>query len=286
MNIVSVRGKSFTNSFSRIIKTILEKGEISSPRQLSTIEVSPLIIQISNPHLRFISSKLINYPLTIIKQMQWLQGIYDIDALVRYDPGIRKLVDSQTGLYDGAYGPKIRPQLEFVYQLLCNDPDSRRAIISVFQITDQRQGRDIPTTLGMQFLIRNDELHMLTYMRSNDAWNGLPTDIHLFTFIQEVMAAWLNLKMGEYSHITGSGHIYRDAVPTVQNWLASKDNGGHQITPSPFSCSFGNTRKEVSRFLDWERSLALTKDLKEFFTDDPYIDWCAKKILQHYKSGE
>jgi thymidylate synthase len=60
----------------------------------------------------------------------------------------------------------------------------------------------------MQFFIRDNRLHGLAYMRSNDAILGLPYDIFLFTMLQETMAATLVVELGEYHHYAGSLHLY------------------------------------------------------------------------------
>jgi len=278
-------GESFVGLFPRIVKSVLEEGELTSPRHFPTLELRPLVIQIQNPHHRFIDGSMINYPLTVMKQMQWIAGIIDMMALQRFDPNIVNLVDPKTGLYDGAYGPRIRPQLEFIYRLLQNDPDSRRVIISIFQIADQRDGLDIPTTLSLQFLVRGGKLNMITYMRSNDIWKGLPTDIHLFTFLQEVMAAWLGVQLGEYYHIAGSGHIYKSSIESIKLWLDLCDVAAHEQTPPMYQTSFEDTDTAVARFLDWERSLSNTNGealLQEVQTD-AYLRWGAKQILDYYQ---
>lgn len=49
---------------------------------------------------------------------------------------------------------------------------------------------------------------MLTSMRSNDAWLGLPHDIFTFTMLQELVARSLSIELGEYKHAVGSLHLY------------------------------------------------------------------------------
>lgn len=290
MSMAVYTGDNFVDLFPRIVKSLLERGELTNPRRLPTLELRPLIIQIQNPHHRFIDSGLINYPLMIIKQMQWLAGIVDMKALQRFDPKIVDRVDPKTGLYDGAYGPKLRPQLEFAYRLLRRDLDTRRAIVSIFQSSDQRDGLDTPTTLALQFLLRNSKLNMITYMRSNDVWSGLPTDIHLFAFLQEVMAAWLNVELGEYYHISGSGHIYKSSVEDIKLWLNSSAIASHEQTPPLYGSSFEDSCTAVDRFLEWERSLSGMSAEERLSAQptvtDPYLKWAVNKVLEYYQTQQ
>jgi thymidylate synthase len=57
-------------------------------------------------------------------------------------------------------------------------------------------------------VIRRRRLHMLAYMRSNDAFIGLPHDVFAFTMLQEVIARTLGVELGEYHHAVGSLHLY------------------------------------------------------------------------------
>lgn len=285
MKMAVFTAESFVDLFPKIVKSTLEEGNRTSPRRFLTLEVSPLLIQVQKPHQRFFGSTLINYPLTIMKQMQWVAGLVNLESLKRFDPDIVYLVDPLTGLYDGAYGPKVRPQLESLYRLFQEDPDSRRGVLSIFQISDQRHGLDVPTTLSLQFLLRGRELHMITYMRSNDIWGGLPTDVHLFGFLQEVMAAWLKVDLGSYTHIAGSGHIYKSSLGQVEQWL----NSSHSLKPEPdppmYKASFEDTMGEIEQLLTWEKSLARMEGAPMFFPKplvDPYLRWCATKIAEHY----
>ena len=70
----------------------------------------------------------------------------------------------------------------------------------------------------MQFLVRRGSLHMVVHMRSNDAFLGLSHDIFAFTFIQELVARSLGLKLGTYKHMVGSLHIY-DVDNKVRKFL-------------------------------------------------------------------
>lgn len=109
------------------------------------------------------------------------------------------------------YGHKIHKfygfdQWELVKDLLKKDPNSRQAVI---HIKDPGvHPKDTPCTICLQFLIRDNKLHLTTYMRSNDIWTGFPYDVFIFTNYQILMAMELGVDIGEYTHIAGSLHLY------------------------------------------------------------------------------
>jgi thymidylate synthase len=98
-------------------------------------------------------------------------------------------------------------QLEYVYNLLCEDSGSRQAVIHIKQPSDQKSN-DVNCTVCLQFLLRDGLLHMTVYMRSNDMWLGFPYDVFQFTNLQMILAMKLGVGLGTYTHICGSLHLY------------------------------------------------------------------------------
>jgi thymidylate synthase len=93
------------------------------------------------------------------------------------------------------------------------------------QFDRHRQKDEVPCTLNLQFMVRNEKLDMITYMRSQDVHKLLPHDLFIFTMIQEYQAALLQRDIGTYNHLSGSFHIY-------ENELASIDAIINETTPS------------------------------------------------------
>jgi len=205
-----IKSKSFNTFYPILSNKIMNRGK--TIREAKTIEISPFIFQIMNSKQKFLLYRNLNfnYQSLIMKRLQILNGTADIKALCFYDTSIKNRIDPFTGLYDGAYGPRIKSQMDYIYQLLKRAPTSRRAVISIYSQKDQNRNLtfDIPSTVSLQFLLRKNKLNLICYMRSNDFWNGLPFDVGIFTFLQEVMASWLKTKLGTYTHFTGSAHIY------------------------------------------------------------------------------
>lgn len=98
-------------------------------------------------------------------------------------------------------------QWEFCKQELAANPNSRRAVIHIKE-PSYKPSKDVNCTVSLQFFIRDDKLYMTTYMRSNDLWTGFPYDVFQFTAMQILMSMELGIKLGTYTHIAGSLHLY------------------------------------------------------------------------------
>ena len=133
--------------------------------------------------------------------------------ICHYAPSYSRFLNN--GIAMGAYGPRIFQSA--AWEDIANElfrGETRRAVIPIYGLDDLRNTRagldiqDIPCTLSLQFLNRNGELHMITNMRSNDVWLGLPYDCFCFMMIQLMMCEITGLKPGKYWHQAGSMHIY------------------------------------------------------------------------------
>lgn len=109
-------------------------------------------------------------------------------------------------------------QWEFVKETLQKDPSSRQAIIHIKEPRDLRVNptKDLNCTIALQFLIRDNKLHLITTMRSNDVWLGLPYDLFNFTCMQIQMAMELGVEIGYYYHNAGSLHLYTKDLEKIK----------------------------------------------------------------------
>ena len=79
--------------------------------------------------------------------------------------------------------------------------------------------KDVACATSLQFLLRDGQLDAVIHMRSNDAFWGLPYDVFLFTMLQELFAAELNVELGRYHHSVGSLHLYQRHIRAAQRVL-------------------------------------------------------------------
>ncbi len=108
-------------------------------------------------------------------------------------------------------------QVEKIIQLLCDDPESRRAVIN-FNVPNEKviETKDEICTIALQFLIRDGKLHCYGVMRSNDVWYGLPYDVIFFTELTKYIARRLHIPYGTYTHTVISLHVYERNYEDVE----------------------------------------------------------------------
>lgn len=152
----------------------------------------------------------------------------NIKMILAYAPQYHKFAEG--GVAFGAYGYRWKndvtgtgdDQLKLLVAHLQQDPESRQAIVTMWNANDLahaiiKDHKDIPCTLSLQFLIRQEKLHLITTMRSNDVWLGLPYDVFAFTCLQWLVASMLAREPGTYTHQVGSMHLYQ------KNWVGAKE---------------------------------------------------------------
>jgi hypothetical protein len=115
----------------------------------------------------------------------------------------------------GAYGWRWRwhfgvDQIGAVVDILRADPDSRRAVITMFDPNvDLKPGRDIPCNVAVYFSVNNGALNMTVVNRSNDLiWGACGANAVHFSVLQEFIATALGLVVGRYTQFTNNLHIY------------------------------------------------------------------------------
>ena len=108
----------------------------------------------------------------------------------------------------GAYGPKITSQLPYVVEKLKSDKDSRQAGLTIWRETPPAT-KDVPCTVAVFANIRNELLNISVFMRSSDAWLGLPYDVFNFSMLGHLICAHVgNLQPGCLYLTAFSSHLY------------------------------------------------------------------------------
>lgn len=249
-------GDNVNEIFIKSVGRLIKNGEITNPRGLKTVELSPVVIRLYNPKNKFLFHpwRKLN-PFSIISELVWILGgngdvvfpalfnkqllkwVDNFDLLVKNKAitvdtnGVvtkfnRKMLEKIE--FNAPYGVRIRraghgrnvDQLTHVIEELKKDKDSRRAVISLWNHDFDRLDKvtaDRPCNFSLIFKIVDSKLNLTVINRSNDILLGLfNVNIPIFTSIQEIVAIMLNVKVGEYYHFTNSFHMYLDHPMTKQ----------------------------------------------------------------------
>lgn len=109
---------------------------------------------------------------------------------------------------------KNNNQINRVVNLLRREPDSRRAVISLWDSEGDMNSEHPPCACTIQFMIRQNKLDTIAYFRSNDSWMAVLPDMIAMTKLAGVVAEKLKIQVGEYIHFASSYHLYEpDIVP-------------------------------------------------------------------------
>ena len=100
-------------------------------------------------------------------------------------------------------------QLDFIINELTNKPNSRRAVLTIYDGKDHEiHSKDTPCTLNIVFNITYGKLNMSVVMRSNDLWFGFCNDQYCFSMLQKLVSEKLGIATGWYYHFVHNLHLY------------------------------------------------------------------------------
>ncbi|MBR1719977.1 MAG: thymidylate synthase [Phocaeicola sp.] len=114
--------------------------------------------------------------------------------------------------YDGGFIDQISEAINTIK----NNPDSRRIIVSAWNVADLKNMNLPPCHLLFQFYVANGKLSLQLYQRSADTFLGVPFNIASYALLTMMMAQVTGLKPGEFIHTTGDTHIYINHLEQVQ----------------------------------------------------------------------
>lgn len=201
----------------KLLTGILERGRKVSPRGLTNIELTGVSLELIDAR----NNLFVNEPRRLFYRFaiaEWLwiwYGYEDVATISRYNRHIAQFSDDGL-IFNGSYGPRIKRRWNEVLDLLRVDRDSRQAVIPIFGQAHSYRSKDVPCTLDLQLLDRDDQLNMIVTMRSSDIWLGLPYDIFNFTMLLNMAAAQRHLKVGWLKMFLGSSHLYEKNMNTAR----------------------------------------------------------------------
>lgn len=294
-----IQADNFNDLFLMSAFTINELGEWTKPRGFDCKEIVNAQLILNNPSnaLITIKERKLNYAYLIIEKFMYLSQICEPEILIAYNAQMKNYLNQDTNNFDGAYGPRIgkNKQLDYCYNQLKEDKYSRQALVTINDYTDRRVSLDKPCTLSWQFMIRENKLHMTANMRSNDLMWGTCLDIPAFCFIQEVLAFWLGVKQGTYTHNATSLHYYKEQEEKVLDILKptkqfdldyriqNLNEVNNEIIPV-WNIPYDKTKDALNEF--WKNEKCIRE--KRFYSSTKYIviNKYLERLLRYWKNKD
>ena len=203
-----IKANNMDSIYKRICNDLNEAQEVRGTKELNnyTFTLTDLennVINVRDISKSYICGELLWYAL----------GRNDVNFINKFAGLWGRISDDGKTSYS-AYGDIVFRrhgfnQVEKIIQLLCNDSESRRAVIN-FNVPNENviETKDEICTIALQFIIRDGKLNCTGIMRSNDVWYGLPYDVIFFTELTKYIARRLNVEVGTYTHDVISLHAY------------------------------------------------------------------------------
>ncbi|MEZ5046928.1 MAG: thymidylate synthase [Chitinophagaceae bacterium] len=180
------------------------------------------------------------FPMVTTKKLHLKSIIYELLWFIKGDTNIHYLNEHGVKIWDewadpngnlgpvygkqwrawqGANGKTYDQLMDVIHQLKTN-PDSRRMIISAWNVGDLQDMALMPCHTMFQFYVANNTLSCQLYQRSADVFLGVPFNIASYALLTMMIAQVCNLEPGEFVHSFGDVHIYTNHLEQVKLQLS------------------------------------------------------------------
>ena len=193
------------------------------------------------------------FPLLTTKKVHLKSVIYELLWFLSGDTNIKYLKDNGVSIWDewadenGNLGPvyghqwrswptsegKEIDQISNLINQIKKTPDSRRLIVSAWNVGEINKMKLPPCHCFFQFYVADGRLSCQLYQRSADIFLGVPFNIASYALLTEMIAHVCGLECGEFIHTLGDAHIYTNHINQVNEQLRRKPKKLPQIKINP-----------------------------------------------------
>jgi thymidylate synthase len=179
------------------------------------------------------------FPLITTKKLHTKSIIHELLWFLKGDTNVKYLQDNgvkiwnewadENGELGPVYGHQWRSwpakdgstidQISNVVNQIKNNPDSRRLIVSAWNVADVDHMALPPCHCFFQFYVAEGKLSCQLYQRSADVFLGVPFNIASYALLVHMMAQATNLEVGEFVHTFGDVHIYSNHIEQVKEQI-------------------------------------------------------------------
>ena len=192
------------------------------------------------------------FPLVTTKEIHLKSIIYELLWFLKGDTNIKYLNSNDVTIWDewanekGDLGPvygsqwrsweakdKTIDQITEVIEQIKNNPESRRLIVSAWNVGELDNMALAPCHALFQFYVANGKLSCQLYQRSADIFLGVPFNIASYALLLMMIAKVTKLDLGEFVHTFGDAHLYLNHLAQVDMQLKRKPYALPQIKLNP-----------------------------------------------------
>ena len=218
-----------------LLKHVLENGTKKEDR------TGTGTLSVFGYQMRFDMSQ--GFPLLTTKKLHLKSIIHELLWFLQGDTNTQYLKDNGVNIWNGwadedgnlghiygfqwrtwpGYNGEFIDQISEVIEQIRNNPDSRRMIVSAWNVADLPNMALPPCHAMFQFYVANGKLSLQLYQRSADIFLGVPFNIASYALLLHMVAAVTGYEAGEFIHTLGDAHIYLNHI----------DQAREQITREP-----------------------------------------------------
>ncbi len=215
-----------------LLNHILDKGVTKSDR------TGTGTISVFGYQMRFDLSE--GFPVITTKKLHLRSIIHELLWFLKGDTNIKYLHDNKVTIWDewadedGNLGPvyghqwrswptpdgRTIDQISRAVELINNNPDSRRIIVSAWNVSDIDKMALPPCHTFFQFYVSAGRLSCQLYQRSADVFLGVPFNIASYSLLTMMMAQVCNLEPGDFIHTFGDAHLYSNHLEQARLQLS------------------------------------------------------------------
>ena len=202
------------------------------------------------------------FPLVTTKKCHLKSIIYELLWFLQGDTNIKYLKEHGVRIWDewadengdlgpvygkqwrnwtGADGASVDQAKDLIHQII-TDPDSRRLIISAWNVAELPKMKLMPCHCLFQFYVADGKLSCQLYQRSADVFLGVPFNIASYALLTMMIAQVCGLQPGEFVHSFGDVHLYKNHFEQAEL----------QLTRTPFPLPTMKINPEVKDIFDFK----------------------------------
>ena len=179
-----------------------------------------------------------SFPLLTTKKIHFKSVAYELLWFLKGETNIKYLKDNGVSIWDEwadengdlgpVYGKQWRDwkgadgfydQISSVIDQIKNNPNSRRHIVSAWNVAEIPGMALAPCHILFQFYVQEGKLSCQLYQRSADVFLGVPFNIASYALLTHMIANVCNLEVGDFVHTLGDAHLYNNHLAQAEEQL-------------------------------------------------------------------
>jgi thymidylate synthase len=252
-----------------LLREVLEQGTQKSDRTGTGTR------SVFGRQLRFDLAQ--GFPLVTTKKLHLRSIVHELLWFLRGDTNVGYLRDNGVGIWDEwaddqgdlgpVYGKQWRrwaapdgreiDQMRWVVDEIVRNPDSRRLIVSAWNVADLPDMALMPCHALFQFYVADGRLSCQLYQRSADLFLGVPFNIASYALLTHMVAQVTGLRPGEFVHTFGDAHVYSNHFAQAREQLSREPLPLPRLELDPSVTDLFAFRAEHVRIVDYRAHPAI-----------------------------